>query len=407
MKIILLSLAGTCAFLSLVFTLPATDLGDPAPALQIAEWVKGKPVDLAAGKGKRVYVVEFWATWCPPCRASIPHLTDLQKKFKDKDVTVVGITDEKSPVVKKFLTAMGDKMDYTVALDSENKTAEGYMGAFGINGIPHAFVVDREGRLVWHGHPMSGLDKVVEQVAAGKFDITISKKKAKAEKMIEEFFELAASGEDAAKLDKLGKELEALEKEVGGIMDGQKFDAADMRKRAKFQRLVMEYQAALTQDDTNKLAELEKKMETGAPAEFKLAEFKSGAQLQKLFGTYYEAVTAKPDKQIAADSVRKIEALDTKNAQMLNALAWAILTDEKIKERDVPFATKLAKAAYDACEGKEASIVDTYARALFDSGKVDEAVRYQKKALALCKDDETRAELEKNLQTYQAKAQSK
>ena len=68
---------------------------------------------------------------------------------------------------------------------------------------------------------------------------------------------------------------------------------------------------------------------------------------------------------------------------MLNEIAWTLLTDENIKQRDLTLATKLAKAAYDVSEGKEASIVDTYARALFDTGKVTEAIEHQKKAIEL------------------------
>ena len=68
--------------LALAGSLFAADLGDEAKPLQISKWVKGKKVNLAKGKGKKVYVVEFWATWCPPCRTTIPHLTELQKKYK-------------------------------------------------------------------------------------------------------------------------------------------------------------------------------------------------------------------------------------------------------------------------------------------------------------------------------------
>src|SRR4026208_488125 len=108
----------------------AAGLGDAAASLQIAEWVKGKPVDLAAAKGKQIVVVEFWATWCGPCRTSIPHLTEMQKKFKD--VAFVGISDEEVPTVKKFVEKMGEKMDYAVAVDKQRKTSAGYMEAFGI-----------------------------------------------------------------------------------------------------------------------------------------------------------------------------------------------------------------------------------------------------------------------------------
>jgi thiol-disulfide isomerase/thioredoxin len=59
------------------------------PPLKVAKWIKGKPVQrFEPGK---VYVVEFWATWCGPCRRSIPHLTELAKKFKGK-VTFIGVS---------------------------------------------------------------------------------------------------------------------------------------------------------------------------------------------------------------------------------------------------------------------------------------------------------------------------
>jgi len=60
-------------------------LGDKAASLDGLTYVKGEPVTFKEGK---VYVVEFWATWCGPCKTSIPHLTEIQKKYKDKNVTV-------------------------------------------------------------------------------------------------------------------------------------------------------------------------------------------------------------------------------------------------------------------------------------------------------------------------------
>src|SRR6188474_2613487 len=75
----------------------AAKIGDPAAALSVGEWIKGQPVDLAAVKGEKIVVVEFWATWCGPCRTSIPHLTELQQKFADRDVIFVGISDEDQP----------------------------------------------------------------------------------------------------------------------------------------------------------------------------------------------------------------------------------------------------------------------------------------------------------------------
>lgn len=184
----------------------AAKWGDAAAPLQISEWVKGDAVDLAAGKGKNIYVVEFWATWCGPCRQSIPHLTELQKKYKDQGVVFVGISDEESDTVKKFVKKMGAKMEYTVAVDDGKKTSAAYMDAFGQEGIPTAFVVDKQGAVVWVGHPMEGLDRTLEQLVAGKFNAAAAAKeadtKAEREKLFEDYFQIAEK--DKAKAAKLG-----------------------------------------------------------------------------------------------------------------------------------------------------------------------------------------------------------
>ena len=145
----------------------AAELGDPAAPLTIKEWVKGTAVDVK--DGKNIYVVEFWATWCPPCRTSIPHLTELQKKFKDKGVVVVGVSSSDKPgAVPPFVEKMGAKMGYTVAVDDANKTSKGYMTAYKQNGIPTAFIVGKDGKVAWVGHPMDGLDKALEKVVGAK-----------------------------------------------------------------------------------------------------------------------------------------------------------------------------------------------------------------------------------------------
>ena len=145
-----------------------TKLGDAAYPLTGLTWVKGQPVTFSPGK---VYVVEFWATWCPPCLKSIPHLTELQEKYKDR-VTVVGVSQEETGVVKTFVGNQGDKMDYTVAVDAVGGVSKGYMTAFRQGGIPTAFVVDAKGRIVWHGHPLGDLETVLDQVLAGTYSVS-------------------------------------------------------------------------------------------------------------------------------------------------------------------------------------------------------------------------------------------
>jgi thiol-disulfide isomerase/thioredoxin len=146
---------------------PAGQLGQKAAALEGLTYVKGEPVTFEDGK---VTVVEFWATWCGPCRTSIPHLTEVQKQYKDKGVTVIGISSEAPDTVKPFIEKMGETMDYTVALDVNRKVNDAYMKAFNQRGIPTAFIVDGKGEVAWVGHPMGGMDEVLEQVIAGSFD---------------------------------------------------------------------------------------------------------------------------------------------------------------------------------------------------------------------------------------------
>ena len=145
------------------------ELGIPAGPLDGMTIIKGEPVALEEGK---VYVVEFWATWCGPCIKGIPHLTKLQAKYADQDVTVIGITNERDvDKVKAFVEKQGDKMAYTVAMDPERKVAANYMEAYQRRGIPAAFLVDRAGKMVWVGHPNFGMDEVLEMLVAGTFDV--------------------------------------------------------------------------------------------------------------------------------------------------------------------------------------------------------------------------------------------
>src|SRR5688572_12135407 len=151
-------------------------VGDKAPALAVGKWVQGDPVEeFESGKA---YIVEFWATWCGPCRVSIPHLNEIHTKFKDKGLVVIGqdVWERDESLVEPFVKKMGEKMTYRVALDDKEgsekgKMAETWMEAAGRNGIPSAFVVNKQGKIAWIGHPMQLKESLLEQVLEGTFEL--------------------------------------------------------------------------------------------------------------------------------------------------------------------------------------------------------------------------------------------
>jgi thiol-disulfide isomerase/thioredoxin len=143
-------------------------VGDAAPTLDIEDWARGKQDALEPGK---VYIVEFWATWCKPCRAAIPHLTKLQEELGDKGLVVIGISDEEPDLVKSFVDQMGDKMKYSVGIDRRGSTKGKWMSAADVKGIPASFIVDRKGNLAYIGNPHDeGFDSVVLKVLKGRYD---------------------------------------------------------------------------------------------------------------------------------------------------------------------------------------------------------------------------------------------
>jgi thiol-disulfide isomerase/thioredoxin len=149
-------------------------VGDNAPGLDIERWVKGEETTIKPGQ---VYVIEFWATWCGPCRAVIPHLTELQKNYGDDGLTIIGVSiDEKTEAVAPFVRGQGDKMGYTVALDRHGGTKRAWMDAAGLQGIPASFIVDRKGKIAFIGHPNSDdFSATLRQVMAGRFDPKLQK----------------------------------------------------------------------------------------------------------------------------------------------------------------------------------------------------------------------------------------
>jgi thiol-disulfide isomerase/thioredoxin len=351
------------AALMIVIAVPAAGaktlgVGDPAPKLQVASFVKGEP--LAALESGKTYVVEFWATWCGPCRATIPHLTELQKKYPNVTFIGVSVSEPDQDQVKPFVEKMGDKMDYRVALDhlpDKDKQGEGamsktWMKAAEQEGIPTAFIVSGERNIYWIGHPME-IDKPLEKVASGAWDLKTAMEAARKQ------------AEDAQKLEKLGAAL------AEAVQSGRPKDV-------------------LASIDS--ILELRPEMKP-ALAPMKLTAYIKSGDEEKAF------VLA---KQFATADFAK-------NAQALNGLAWAIVDPQagiKPGAKLLELAVEIARSADKLADEKDAAIADTLAKTYFDSGDVPKAIETQERAVRLAKGTqlENNSELTDRLEQYKKAA---
>ena len=139
--------------------------GSPAPALTVDSFVRG-PESKTLELGK-VHVIEFWATWCGPCVASMPHLTELQKQNPDVQfIGVAGFERDKDAAagtkrVDDFVKAKGDAIGFAIAFDGDGTMAKTWMTAAKRNSIPTSFVVGKDGNIAFIGSPNAELDAAV------------------------------------------------------------------------------------------------------------------------------------------------------------------------------------------------------------------------------------------------------
>ena len=107
----------------------------------------------------KVVLVNFWATWCPPCRKEMPDLDALYRKFKDQGLVILAIDDEEVGKIKPYLAEQ--PVTYPILLDAGRKANE----SFRIDGIPKSFVYDREGKLVAQSIDMRTQKQFLEMLA--------------------------------------------------------------------------------------------------------------------------------------------------------------------------------------------------------------------------------------------------
>ncbi len=341
-------------FSAAAFTAPAfaeakLKVGDPAPAIKTAEWIQGEPVKEFSKDN--VYVVEFWATWCGPCIATIPHLDELHEELKDKGVVFIGQNcwERDLAKVKPFVEKMGEKMSYRVATDDTSEVEKGYMAvnwmqAAERNGIPCSFVVGKDGKVAWIGHPQQLKAEMLTEVLAGTFDT-------------------AKAAEADAKAQASQQAMQQASRKLGKAMQEKDWDTAK-----------------------TVLDELEKEN----PA---MSAQLASVRLRIAIGSGDSAGAVKYGEKFLAGPVGE-------NPRALNQIARDVATKlEKPSDEALEFAAKAASKGVEVTKGEDAALLDTFARVQFLQGKKEDAVKTQEKAVSIA-DAEKKEEMEKTLSAY-------
>jgi len=298
----------------------ALSVGDVPPPVTITDWVKGKPMDVFKDNKGKVIVLEFWATWCPPCIQLIPDNTEFYQKYKDKGLVFVSITDmgrgQTLKTVQEFVGRQGDKMNYPVAFDSTQRTTLAYEAY----GLPHGVVIGKDGRIVWMGHPG---DPQMKQIVVD---------------LLEDRYDSDAAIKKAA----LSNQLEKLTNDVYMAMQQGKVEEA---------------LAA-----TDRMLDLD-------PANFDAMQFRVAIFVDELQDM--ERMRAWAEKFIESRAG---------NAEALVKIAHLMLAIPNMDERQPDLAVKAAQAAY-AADSKSPDILQAIAMVYYQIGDLPAALRYQQQAV--------------------------
>jgi thiol-disulfide isomerase/thioredoxin len=156
----LLLLANVILASAISFTANATDVGQPAPQFTLPTLQQGQAVSLKDKLGKVVYV-DFWASWCAPCRTSFPLLNKLHEKLKAKDFEVVAINlDEDKTKAEKFLKDI--PVSFTVLRDDKGGLADQYV----VESMPTSFIIDKQGVVqnIHHGFSAADITELEQKI---------------------------------------------------------------------------------------------------------------------------------------------------------------------------------------------------------------------------------------------------
>jgi peroxiredoxin len=420
-------------------------IGEPAAPLVVKEWIRGKPVEVKAGTN--IVVVEIFTTASLASRASITNLNALQRRFKDQGVVVVGISDEPPERLKGFVADAGSAIEYAVGADSARKTTLNYMMPVGKRGVPYSFVVGKDGKLLWHGHPREGLAEALEQITAGRYNVELAAKIELSRTQLGQYLNLVRKGDpraaaagqeflsrwtnDVARLCDLAQEI-ATEPKIARrdfALANQALDRAaqlaptnstrvavaqamvlfESGKKQEGQARAREAVAAAHEPEEKAYAQaslrnLEGRLaaaSTNAPAQIDPARIRLEQSAKQYFSL------ARRNDPKAGVVGRELLGMLTNDVVQLCDLALGIATDRRIASRDLTLAGEALAQAEKVAPTNSTRVAVTRAVILFEtSDKKEEALAQARAALASSHDPKEKAYAQRSLDTMQSRQQT-
>jgi hypothetical protein len=393
----------------------AQSIGQPAPPLVVKEWIKGGPVEVKAGTN--IFVVEIFATTGAASRASITNLNEVQRRFKGQGVVVVGVSDEPVGKIRRFVSGEGAAIEYPVGADNGRQTSLGYMMPARQRGVPHVFVVGKDGKLLWHGHPLHGLNRAVEAVVAGRYNADQASKAELAQTQIEQYLALARRQDP--RTDETGRRvLAARTNDVVQLCDLAFQIATDPKiaqREAPLANLALDRAQQLAPTNNTKVTVTRAVLlfETGhrdeglarvkeaiASAQGAKDKAHAEASLRAMEARLSAATTNEPPQSsLARDQIglyvglarrgdprageagRHLLGTLTNDATALCDLAFAIATDPKIKKRDFQLANQALEEAERLGQNSTRATISR-SILLYQDGQREQAVALARQAVA-------------------------
>ncbi len=331
-----------------------TDLaiGDPAPPLRLGGFVKGEP--FTSFEPGRIYVVEFSATWCGPCRAAIPHLTKLQQQYPDVTFLSVYVREEDRDAPRKIVEEMGDRIGYRVATDDVPDGGDSDHGAMWrtwmlaaeIRGIPELFVVDGTGRIIAITDPRV-LEEPLASIVAGKWDIEAAKARHRERTLV-------------------NRQRDEFDKRLDAILDGPLLPATP-------------------------------KLLSAFKAEFPKGQYQDEA-VSILWKSFRRFARPDGDDDLTLAAAKELVAFyEAEYPQHLadcwNGIAWEFVDPGRTQPASqslLVFALDAARRADELAKESDMQVADTFARALFLMGNAKLAFRAQQRAVRLAMSESDR-----------------